>query len=332
MKLARSVITQLLVIIISAYIGWALGNNIQIDKTILISFLGVLLCLALITFILTWLSTAIDKHNRDWISHSKDISDRTKDLLDSNETIRAKIRNIFEDATPQRISKIEETMNEICNRVSVRIDYVERDAQDSKSMEVYRRVNEVVGSARESILVVNSYLVECDLPKRKQEQNAVEQVLSSINDEQQREQRTDARDEYYNLLIEKSKFGVNYKRVLQGKPDNTTLPDLVNDVDHLRHYSNMIKEIKSGNRHITLKIAPARRLTTYVIVDKEHLIWQINEVVFTKQDELWKEELRLHGIFIIHDPQKEIISHFLDYFDLLEWDSETVHGCVQSFV
>jgi hypothetical protein len=47
----------------------------------------------------------------------------------------------------------------------------------------------------------------------------------------------------------------------------------------------------------------ARRLITFILVDGKYLVWVINE--------LEDERNRMHGIFIIEDPRREITSHFI---------------------
>jgi hypothetical protein len=60
--------------------------------------------------------------------------------------------------------------------------------------------------------------------------------------------------------------------------------------------------------------APANRLTTFVLIDNEHLIWQINKVTF---DGSGKEVLSLQGAFIIYDPHRQITGQFVEYFENL---------------
>ncbi len=282
---------------ISAVIGAVASaiytRDTPISLTALIMLTLVFLCLAAILFTNMGLLTALDKSKKDFLEHSHFITKQTQDLVETGDDVRAKVKNI---------EKITGAIDEIRSRVGVKITYVERGTEESKHMDVYKKVNDIINSAAECILVVNSYLVEGDL---------------------QKSEETDARDDYYKILIDKSRKGIDYRRILQVKPDDSTLKDLIDDKDHLRHYWEMSEEIKKGNRHITLKRADARRLTTFVIVDKKHLIWQINEVKFEKKEEKFKEVLLLHGVFIIHDPQNEIIAHFLDYFNYLDWKSTT---------
>jgi hypothetical protein len=292
------VVLQILLIVISGVIGAVIqviyARDTPISLTALIMIALVFLCLAAILFINTGLSTAFDKYKEDFLKYKELSTERTKHLVETGDDVRAKV---------ETLEKITGDIDEIRSRVGVKITYVERGTEEGKHMDVYKKVNEIVSSAAECILVVNSYLVEGDLEKSEKE--------------------NDARDDYYKILIEKAKAGIDYKRILQVKPDDSTLKDLIGDKDHLRHYWEMSDEIKKGNRHITLKRAEARRPTTFVIVDKKHLIWQINEVKFEKTEEKYKEALLLHGIFIIHDPQNEIISHFVDYYDYLDWMSTT---------
>lgn len=175
-------------------------------------------------------------------------------------------------------------MERLYRRVGIKVRYHENDGAG----QVYVKCRNVVKKANKSILVLNSYLVEGN------------------RDGQQE------RAEYYESLLERvTEGGVEYIRIVQHKQDGSNLAELGEDQVHSAHLHRMM-DLKHGPaaHRVLLKKCLANRLTTFVLVDGEHLIWQINNVNF----EGGKERLDLQGVFIIHDPQQRITQQFEQYF------------------
>lgn len=172
-------------------------------------------------------------------------------------------------------------------KIGIKVRYI---ANDGKGR-VYYSCRKVISKAKSSIHVLHSYLIE-----------------GHTDDEK------DERERYFNSLLEKAAGGVEYIRILQIKDDGSTLHDLQDDTVHSKHLQAMIERRRgeTGSK-VVVKRCLARRLTTFVLVDNAHLIWQINNVRFDGG----KERMALQGVFIIHDPQGKITEQFDSIFTTL---------------
>jgi hypothetical protein len=197
------------------------------------------------------------------------------------------------------IKKVEASIGELDRKVAIEIKYMDRD---NSEMAMYQEFKNLVMKAQRSIFVVNSYLVE-------------HSAKFDTNKETEK-----ARDEYYDALLRKAQGGIKYKRIVQFKRDGSTFREMALNKDHDNHFRLMLKLMgqKPQDIDIELKKAEARRLSTFLLIDDQHLIWQINEVLMDDDN---NEDLRLHGAFIINDPQKKITNHFQKYYDSLYKES-----------
>lgn len=205
------------------------------------------------------------------------------------------MNNLFRveaDRITKSIQKLEDTY-------TIQVTYIDRENKESE-ISLFEAIKVYVDLAQKSIIIVNSYLVEHSSAYGRESQMA--------------------RDGYYKALIRKAESGVEYKRIVQVKPDNSTLVDMTNhNEDHIRHFEEMLN-CAEARPNISLKKAPPRRLSTFMLVDEKYLIWQINELRISNK----QENIRLHGAFLIEDPQKKIISHFLKYYQALDAKSDTM--------
>lgn len=193
-------------------------------------------------------------------------------------------------------------MNRLDRRIGIKVRYIENDG----SGRVYYSCRKVILKARKSIHILNSYLVEGHSDSEKP-----------------------ARAAYYDLLLQQAGTTVDYIRLQQVKADGSTLRELGDDPVHAQHLKKMIDRRNGGHgRNIILKRCLARRLTTFVLIDNVHLIWQINNVSFDGK----QERMALQGVFIIHDPQGKITGQFESIFETLlmgdnsdlRWDPATL--------
>jgi hypothetical protein len=175
-------------------------------------------------------------------------------------------------------------MRRLDRRVGIKFRYIENDG----SGRVYIKCRNVVRRATKNILILNSYMAE------------------GHGDDQRKE-----RSDYYDSLLERARNGVEYIRIIQVRRDESNLLDLSHDEIHSGHLRKMI-DLRRGpcSSTIMLKKCPARRLSTFILIDGEHLIWQINAVDFAGGN----ETLQLQGVFIIHDPQHKITELFEKHF------------------
>ena len=185
-------------------------------------------------------------------------------------------------------------VNEIRHSVGINVTYIERKNDRAN---LFKRAKGIIQTAQESILVVTSFMKEGDIAKDQ------EAILE--------------RDEYYDALIDKvieSKGKITYQRILQIK-EGQEVRELVESKEYQRHLHRMLDE-KEGHPGLPIGLlkVPAKRVTTFVLIDGKYLIWQINELIDT-------DTMRMHGIFIIEDPQKEITGPFMKFFEDLKLDA-----------
>ncbi len=186
------------------------------------------------------------------------------------------------------VYRLTEYIDELRHNVGIRIRYFDRERYSRET--VFEEATKIINQAKQSIFVLNSFLPEKSADV------------------------SESRDSYYESLIERAvKGGVVYKRFLQ-LSDSQTVADVTKDSAYLKHYYRILEEKdKNPRSQLSLKKTPAKRLSTFVLVDNENLIWQINEP-------LPSGVMQMHGIFIIQDPRGEITQHFRAYIDKAEDD------------
>jgi len=213
--------------------------------------------------------------------------------------VDASVGNL-EQAFRDEADKVTKSIEGLESTFTIQVNYIDRENKESE-ISLFEAIKDYVDRAHESIFVVNSYLVEHSSAYDKESQKA--------------------RDGYYRALIRKAESGViEYRRIVQVKPDNSTLVDMANhNADHIRHFEEMLNHAEVLS-NISLKKAPPRRLSTFMLIDEKYLIWQINELRISNR----KESIRLHGAFLIEDPQKKIIGHFLKYYQALDAKSDSM--------
>jgi hypothetical protein len=194
-----------------------------------------------------------------------------------------------------------DVMCRLDRRVGIKVRYYQRDA----SAEIYIKCQGVIAQAKKTIDVLNSYMVEGH------------EDIGSSRERQEREK-------YYAALLDRvGKSDVVYRRIVQVRSDKSNLHQMHEDAVHEKHLRD-VALLASGIQQyrVSLLQCPPKRLTTFVLVDGVHLIWQINEVTTDKSG---NERLNLQGAFIIHDPNKKITGQFEDYFAKLVLDRTTTH-------
>jgi hypothetical protein len=199
---------------------------------------------------------------------------------------------------------------ELRNNVGVKIMYVDRDRYGRAN--VFAEARKIVEKAEHSIFVLNSFLGETpeDTDDRADAPEAIKRQRRKVIQE---------RDKYYETMLERALDGVIYERILQVR-EGQKLATVAKDEGYRRHFYRILEE-KEKNPKLQLGLlkAPAKRLSTFVLVDDENLIWQINEV-------LPSGDIQMQGVFIIQDPRREITQHFKTFIQNARRDS---FGAVQ---
>lgn len=198
------------------------------------------------------------------------------------------------------VSQIVQNTNELRHNVGLKISYFDRDRHGRSTL--FSEARKVVEKAERTIFVLNSVITEV-----------------SEEDDEEDETVLRERDRYYESLLDRAINGVTYERVIQLKKGQSVSKS-VKDRGYIRHF-HRIFDVKSERPNLPVGLikAPAKRLSTFVLVDDETLIWQINEV-------LESDNIRMHGIFIIQDPRHEITQHFRAFAESAKRES---FGAVQ---
>lgn len=192
--------------------------------------------------------------------------------------------------------------DDLRHNIGLRIMYFDRDRHSRATL--FSEARKIIEKAKNSIFVLNSILPETpeneeDMPEMSKWQNQL-----TIQE----------RDRYYESLVERAGEGVTYERIIQLRSDQS-VQDVAKDKGYIKHFHRVLEiKDKNGNLPIGLIKAPAKRLSTFVLVDDEVLIWQINEV-------LKSGGVQMHGIFIIQDPRHEITQHFRAFVESAKRES-----------
>ena len=186
------------------------------------------------------------------------------------------------------------------NRLSVRY-YSLSDPNGAER--VYDESRKFIEEAKEdgssSIIAVNSF---------------IEMFAESESHQAEKERRA------YFEAIEKKIGRVDYQRLLQLNYEHLEEDGLSRRIapSYREHFINIIaKRDRSGsNRMISLDRVPAKYPTSFVVItnrnENSYLIWQVNEHVFV--DNELTEAIKLRGVFLIVDPDEQIIKHFKSWF------------------
>jgi len=162
---------------------------------------------------------------------------------------------------------------------------------------LYAETAKIVAKAKEGIFAVNSFLLE------------------EFDDNEH------SRRMYFDTLIEKS-HQVNYVRILQIDKDES-VPEMFNP-DYINHFKEMIARIDATDRTIELLRVAPKYPTTFLIIDDEWLVLQLNEVSDLQspapdpRGKSARQRLyKLRGILIVHDPNHFFLNDFQTTFTVL---------------
>jgi len=192
--------------------------------------------------------------------------------------------------------------DDLRHNIGLRILYFDRDRHSRATL--FSEARKIIEKAKNSIFVLNSILPETP-------ENEEDTIETSI---WQNQLTIQERDRYYESLVERASEGVTYERIIQLMSEQS-VQDVVKDKGYIKHFHRVL-DIKDKNNNLPIGLikAPAKRLSTFVLVDDEVLIWQINEV-------LKSGGVQMHGIFIIQDPRHEITQHFRAFVESAKRES-----------
>ena len=195
----------------------------------------------------------------------------------------------------RRLDKVTETIGGVLLRIEYMHVGVTHHGLKTTEGLVHRRAAEEVRKARHSVDVFTSYLLEEDCP-----------------DEDDRA----ARGEYFKALIAaatREGTGIKYRRLVQASSDRELAEELGEHAQlYLKHLIEMRRLDGATGSDVHVRYIDRRRPTTFVIIDNELLLWQVNEI---RSD----HRMEMHGVFVVEDPHGELIQHFRAEFDRY-WD------------
>lgn len=135
----------------------------------------------------------------------------------------------------------------------------------------------------------------------------------------------------YFKAIEKKIGKVNYHRIMQlnySKHFGNQNPDQSSGQitkriakNYREHFINIVRKRDSGNSQYEIRLdsVNAKYPVAFVVIenkeDTSYLVWQINEHVST--DDGLSDAFKLTGVFLIEDPDQQIIRYFKSWFNQL---------------
>jgi len=188
-------------------------------------------------------------------------------------------------------------VQELRKRFDITIKYIDRQTDGQATL--FREAMKVIKRSQKRILILNSFIPEIEA---KEDTDAEMKVAR------------EAREEYYKAILDRvdKSQEVVYERLLQIE-ENMSVKDMVQNTGYNEHFHDLIEVRDKGCSRIGFQKVPAKRLTTFVLVDDIYLIWQINELVSGSP-----KQMQMHGIFIIEDYRGDIIKPFEQFFEAIK--------------
>lgn len=155
----------------------------------------------------------------------------------------------------------------------------------------------------------------------------LEATTSSANE-------TPAIREYYSRLEQLVEEGARYKRIIQLSREMANAPYdrwVTETKEHYRQHFSRVLELQDMGKSAQLWQALPRFPLSFVLIQNtngsNYLIWQVDEQVLESPQ--GQAKFRLHGIFLVEDPDREVTSHFLWYCDQLIQNGKVVQRVIE---
>lgn len=201
----------------------------------------------------------------------------------SSNAIRSEVTNLT-----RVLKELEERVNNL-EGLLLRIHYLKVGENGVTEATIYQRAMDEVRKANDSIDVFTSYLLEGE-------------------DESDANRR--ARDEYFELLLtlcKESKIK-EYRRIIQVEKEGHLEDAFRTKAESYLHHIYQMDQMEANHKNVHPRVIIQRRPTTYVIIDKQVLLWQINAVRS-------KGHMQMYAMFIVEDPRQVLINHFAAEFE-----------------
>ncbi|HEX8264800.1 MAG TPA: hypothetical protein VF596_05205 [Pyrinomonadaceae bacterium] len=216
--------------------------------------------------------------------------ERNKSLTEFHQTssvvVQEEIKNLTQNfgLLDERVKKLEGLL--------LHVEYLVVGDKEVTEATIYQRaINEIV-KASDSIDIFTSHLLEV-------ENNNVE------NDENNKK-----RNEYFETLL---KLCANnqvkkYRRIIQIPKDDFLENIFEGKADTYLSHIKQMREMEKNKKNTHPRVMLPRRPTTYVIIDKKVLLWQINQ-------HIKDEQMQMYAMYIVEDSTNILIRHFIAEFN-----------------
>ena len=186
------------------------------------------------------------------------------------------------------ISLLKEEVNKL-EGLLLRIDYLKVGNNGVTEATIYHRAIAEVSEACKSIDVFTSYLLEEDGHNKDNEQ---------------------VRGQYFDLLLKlcEDKQIEEYRRIVQTESDVFLEKVFGGVADAYLNHIKLMEKMEFNRGRVHPRTIDKRRPTTYVIIDKKVLLWQINQI--SKEG-----KMQMYAMYIVEDPTNILIRHFINEFE-----------------
>lgn len=193
-------------------------------------------------------------------------------------------------------------IHSLTRRQKLQVQYIQRIEADRSHL--FKEMQRRIETARDSIYILNYFT-------GKNEEEFGEEDIDG--------DAVEARDNYYRALIEKAKQkDFHYKRIVQiSNPEQWKVWQVVRSQSYHDHFRQML-DTHAENTFTQLLVRTVQRPSTFILVDRSCLLWQINELV--PDPNLPSRMItRMHGMFVIIGTQdNRVIGNFVELFERIE--------------
>ena len=154
---------------------------------------------------------------------------------------------------------------------------------------LYSRAIKEIRNARIGVDIFTSYLLEID------------SEIPAVIEE---------RKKYFQLLLSLPEMepAVSYRRLIQVDEKKELEEFYKKATIYQNHIKEMAEKEEEGKTPTYIRHINRRRPTTYAIIDRKVLLWQINQVGEN-------DDMKIYGMYIIKDPGAIFIEHFSKEFN-----------------
>jgi hypothetical protein len=232
-----------------------------------------------------------------------ELADAVSDLRASSNEVKESLTGFQASVNAQmhaEIEKLNRIIKEAVESLALTTDYMKvGDTYGGIRVTeayIYLRAIEEIEKAQKSIDVFTSYLLEVD-----------DREPAALK----------ARKSYFATLLSiagEGQLPIGYRRLIQAPAnidfEETFEKESATYLDHIRD----MEQMGYAGKNVQAKFIDRRRPTTFVIIDKRILLWQINQIGVDGN-------MQIYGMYILKDPAQVFLRHFCNEFELY-WETE----------